>query len=200
MDPQLQELFDQLGAQAPALQAILQVVIQPLQDQVLQLQQQLGQAQMQNPIPDPVPAPIPDPVPDPAPPVPMPALAPAPREPKVADPPLFTGDRNQTESFICSVRTCFQLMPSRFPPGDEARKILFALGFIQGGTAGTWANNHANKMLDPTTPNPFTTFQEFQSTFEHAFGAADHAQKAQTDMAVEDPCTVRDKLVQQELK
>jgi len=74
-------------------------------------------------------------------------------------------------------------MPSCFPPGDEARRILFALGFIQGGTAGTWANNHANKMLDPTAPNPFTTFQEFQSTFEHGFGAADHAQKARTDMA-----------------
>jgi Retrotransposon gag protein/Zinc knuckle len=56
---------------------------------------------------------------------------------------------------------------------------------MQGGTAGTWADNHTNTILDPNPEvvNPFTTFEEFQTTFERAFGAADRAQKARTDMA-----------------
>src|ERR1700743_775992 len=81
-------------------------------------------------------------------------------------PPIFSGDRNEVQSFIFSVCTSFSLSPSRFPEGDETRRILFALGFIQGGTAGTWANNTANAILDPNTPNPYATFQEFQEAFE----------------------------------
>jgi hypothetical protein len=125
----------------------------------------------------------------PAQPIPQPAAPAAPvapaqnREPKVADPPKFSGDRNEVQSFIRSVRTCFVLNPSRFPDGAEMVRILFALGFMQGGTAGAWADNIANGILDPNVPNPYNTFQEFQEAFERAFGSLDRAQKARTDMA-----------------
>ena len=172
MDPQ-PNLFDQFGEQAPAVQALFQAIIQPMQQQINQLQQELAQQ----------PAIVAQVMADVAAQQPAQPQAPHPREPKVADPPTFSGNRNETQSFIRSVRTVFQLAPSRFPAGDDNRKILFALGFIQGGTAGTWANNHANAILNPDTPNPFATFQAFQDAFERAFGAADRAQKARTDMA-----------------
>lgn len=183
-------LLAQFGDNAPAIQALLQAVIQPLQQQIDMLNQQLNQAPQQlnaQIIADAVAQGIAQFQPVPAVPAPAPAPAPAPqqpavREPKVADPPTFSGDRNQLTSFIRAVRTCFQLNPSRFPAGMEAHKILFALGFIQGGTAGTWANNHANAMLHPNTPDPFATFEEFQTALERSFGSLDRAQKARTDM------------------
>jgi Retrotransposon gag protein/Zinc knuckle len=167
-------LFAQFGDQAPAVQALLNAVMQPLQNQIFQLQQQIAHVP---PVVD-----AQDIAAAVAAAVAQQAQPPAPREPKVADPPIFSGDRNEVQSFIRSVRTCFTLSPSCFPAGDEIRRILFALGFIQGGTAGTWANNATNAMLDPGTINPFNDFQEFQDAFERAFGALDRAQKARTDM------------------
>jgi hypothetical protein len=177
MDP---NFFAQFGPQAQAIQNLFDGLVQPLQNQINHLQQQLAQAQQFNPqaIAAAVAAGVTQAQP---PPPPLPAAQT--REPKVADPPIFSGDRDQVQSFIRSVRTCFALAPSRFPAGEEVRRILFALGFIQGGTAGTWANNAANALLDPNVPNPYNTFQEFQDAFERAFGALDRAQKARTDLA-----------------
>ena len=179
MDPQPNP-FDQFGEQAPAAQALFQALLQPMEQQIAQLQQQVAQQpgldvqQVAQIVADVM-----------AQQAAQPALPQGPhaREPKVADPPIFNGNRNEAQSFIRSVRTVFELAPSRFPAGDENRKILFALGFMQGGTAGVWANNHANAILDPEAPNPFVTFQLFQTAFERAFGSADRAQKARTDMA-----------------
>ena len=179
MEQQQPNPFAQFGEHAPAVQALFQAILQPMQQQVAQLQEQLNQqpAVNQQQIAVAVAEGLAQ----------QPAQAalnpPQPREPKAADPAIFSGNRNETESFIRSVRTVFQLNPSRFPPGDEARRIIFALGFIQGGTAGTWANNHTNAMLDPETDDPFATFQAFQDSFERAFGSADRAEKARTDMA-----------------
>ena len=175
----------QFGDQAPAVQALLANILQPLQAQINQLQHQLAQAQAQPPIDvnaitNAVATAMIQAQAQPA----QPGAMTTTREPKVADPPIFSGDCNEVQSFIRSVRTSFSLSPSRFPEGDETRRILFALGFIQGGTAGTWANNTANAILDPNTPNPYATFQEFQEAFEWAFGALDWAQKARMDMSV----------------
>lgn len=158
--PNLEEIFAQFGNQAPAIQQLFQALVTPLQNQIHQLQGQLAQVPIINPQP-----------------------LPHPKEPKVADPPIFSGDRTQVESFLRAVRLCFHLTPSRFPEGDEQRRILFALGYIREGTAGTWANNHYRMFLDSDQPNPFSTFQEFQIALERAFGNADQAQKARTDMA-----------------
>jgi hypothetical protein len=176
MDP---NILAQLGPHAQALQNLFD----GMQDQINLLQQQLAQAQQFNP--QAIAAAVANGFAQaqPVQPIPQP-LAPAQaREPKVADPPIFSGDRDQVQSFIRSVRTCFALAPSRFPVGEEVRRILFALGFIQGGTAGTWATNAANALLDPNVPNPYATFQDFQDAFERAFGALDRAQKARTDLA-----------------
>lgn len=162
--PNPNEILAQFGDQAPAIQQLLQALMAPLQNQINQLQEQLAQVPVANIQPHPHPLPHP-------------------REPKVADPPIFSGDRTQVESFLRAVHICFQLTPSRFPEGDEQRRILFALGFIREGTAGTWANNLYRTFLDPSQPDPFSTFGEFQLAFERTFGNADRAQKARTDMA-----------------
>jgi hypothetical protein len=108
-----------------------------------------------------------------------------PKEPRVADPPIFSGDKQQVQSFLRSVQLHFQLLPNRFPQGDEKRRILFALTYIRGGTAGTWADNQTTAMLDQDpTRHPFLTFQDFSDTFERAFGDADRAQRARIDMSV----------------
>jgi len=179
----LNQIFADLGIGQEAAQMLMANVIQPLQDQVSQLQAQFEEL-------PPAPAPPPN-VQDLAQAFAQaiaqaqPALNPAPhhpREPKVADPPIFKGDKNDIESFIRSVRTCFELTPSRFPPGDEVRKILFTLGFIQEGTAGAWATNQANLFLDPAQANPFATFEAFQASFEKTFGAFNKAQQARDDL------------------
>jgi hypothetical protein len=177
----MDQLFQQFGPQAAAVQELFNALIAPLQQQIQELQ-----AQLEAPVPPQLNAQ------DLAAAVAQAVVGAQPqaqqaiphhREPKVADPPFFKGNKDEVESFIRSVRTCFTLSPSRFPPGDETRRILFTLGFIQEGTAGTWANNLANAMLNQNVQNPFNTFQEFQEAFERSFGSMDKAQKARTDMS-----------------
>jgi hypothetical protein len=105
----------------------------------------------------------------------------APREPKVAEPPFFSGNRSDVQSFLRAVKLNFQLAPSRFPVGDEVRRILFALTYIRGGTAGVWGDNYTMAMGEANPP--FQTFAEFEDTFKKAFGDADRAQHARIDLA-----------------
>ena len=184
-----QQIFAQFGDQAAAVQHLLNAAILPLQQEINTLNQQLAvQAQaapqiinqnIQDAIAQGV-AQIQPPVPAPA---PVPVQPQQPKDPKVADPPIFSGNRNEVRSFIRSLRTIFALSPGRFPVGDEVRRILFALGWMQGGTAGSWATNVANQFLDPNAANPYNTFELFQTALERAFGSLDLAQKARTEMA-----------------
>lgn len=117
MDQQQQpNPFAQFGEHAPAVQALFQAILQAMQQQVAQLQEQLNQqpAVNQQQIAVAVAEGLAQ---QPA----QAALNPPQREPKAADPAIFSGNRNETKSFICSVHIVFQLNPSRFPAGDEAR-------------------------------------------------------------------------------
>ena len=136
-----------------------------------QLNAQFNQQGQQQPAPAPAPVGVPQPE------------AVQERELKPQDPPAFSGDRNEAETFIRTLRGVFMLSPSRFPNGDQQRRILYALQLIRGGTAGTWANNHAAVMMNPNVANPFDTFDAFARAFDRAFGSADRAQKARNDMA-----------------
>src|ERR1700748_3531549 len=97
MDQQQQPLnpFAQFGEHAPAFQALFQALLQPMQQQVAQLQEQLNQqpAVNQQQIAVAVAEGLAQ----------QPAQAalntPQPRESKAADPAIFSGNRNETESF-----------------------------------------------------------------------------------------------------
>lgn len=177
MDP---KIFAQFGAHAPAVQALFEGIYQTFQQRINQLEQQVNQqpAPAANISPQDLTAAIAAAVAS------IPRTQANPREPKVAEPPIFNGDKKEVQSFLRAVQLHFELLPTRFPQGDEIRRILFALTFIRGGTAGTWANNHTTSMLDADpAKHSFKTFEEFRETFEQAFGDADRKQKARIDMA-----------------
>jgi hypothetical protein len=152
MNPALQDHINNLVIQA------VQAAAMPLQQEIHNLQQQLNAHAAQPP--------------------PAQPLAPAPpqtRDPKAAEPPFFTGIRTEAAGWVLAVRLYIELTPSKFPVGDEARKILFALGYIRGGEfSEKWANNHKKAFLDPTVANPFATLEAFVTAFEIAF--RDHNQ------------------------
>ena len=121
------------------------------------------------------------PAPQPAtlPPIPVVHLPPA-REAKGADPEPFSGDRKMTDSFLRAVKLNIALQPRMY--STEEGKILYTLSWMRGGTAGAWAENLATVMLDPSVYNPYTTFSEFLSAFENAFGEPDRAFSARTQL------------------
>jgi len=104
-----QQIFAQFGDQAAAVQHLLNAAILPLQQEINTLNQQLAvQAQaapqiinqnIQDAIAQGV-AQIQPPVPAPA---PVPVQPQQPKDPKVADPPIFSGNRNEVRSFIRSL-------------------------------------------------------------------------------------------------
>ena len=156
---QAADLFAQFGEGAPAMRELFQHYVVPLQDRIDELQAQLA-AQ-----PPPV--------------VPLPVKA---DNPKGSEPPMFSGVRSEARDWMQSVRRYIQLSPSKFPPNDEPRKILWALSYLRGGTAGTWSSNHTETILDPTRVNPFLTFDDFLKAFETAFSDHDRTVAAQRDM------------------
>jgi hypothetical protein len=155
MDPNQPNLAQMFGEQAPLVQQVLQGALQQatadLHQQIANLQQQIAAQQ--------------------APPANhAPGAAPTQRDPKVAEPPFFTGNRSEAAGWVLAVRLHITLTPTMFPPNDENRKILFALAYIRGGDfSEKWANNHKNAFLNPTAPNPFQTLEEFFTAFEIAF-------------------------------
>lgn len=106
----------------------------------------------------------------------LPNNRPPTRAPKPAEPEAFGGDRDKSESFLRAISLNIELQPNLFH--DERSKILYALSWMQKGSAGTWATNHTTAMLHPTTPDPFITFEQFKKRFEDAFGDSDRKAKS----------------------
>ena len=88
---------------------------------------------------------------------------------KGADLEKFSGDRGETDGFICAVKLAIAVQPTSFP--DEQTKMLYALSFMTRGTAEVWAHNQTQAIIDGTSLIP--TFEAFSTssipTFE-AFG------------------------------
>src|SRR3979490_1618291 len=97
---------------------------------------------------------------------------------KAADPEKFSGDRADTEGFICAVKISITLQPESFL--DEKTKILYALSFMSGGSAAIWANNPTQAII--YGPSLITTFDEFTRQVEDAFGDPYHARTANTKL------------------
>ena len=119
-------------------------------------------------------------------PAPAPAPAPAGCLPKAADPEVFSGDRKKADIFLCAVALNITIQPNSFP--DDCTCILYALSWMQGGSAGDWAANHTHSMLE-NNQQPFATWAEFCTHFEAAFGDSD--QPAQARQCLHDLKMVR---------
>jgi len=174
MDP---EFLAQLGPEGGPLAAFLhqqQQLSQALQAQVGALQQQLqDQANAQTlatAIVQNMPAPIVN-LPPPAP--------PASRPPKAADPEVFTGDRKKADPFLRAVSLNMAIQPNAFP--NDRTRILYALSWMQGGSAGEWAANHTRSILE-ANQQPFASWNDFRRRFEAAFGDSDRQAQARQNL------------------
>lgn len=107
-----------------------------------------------------------------------PSAPPASRPIKAADPEKFSGDRADTEGFIRAVRLSIAVQPGSFP--DERTKILYALSFMTGGSAQTWAHNETEAVINGTSS--ISTFDAFARRVEDAFGDPDFARTARTKL------------------
>ena len=119
-----------------------------------------------------VPPPVqnPPPVPSPAPPAPIIVE----QKSKANVPDVYTGDRDKAKPFIRQLWLYFKARGPEFP--SVKRKVVFALSYMRGGTAGPWADNLINKIHDDDDMDRqfrFRTFSEFTATFMERFGERD---------------------------
>ena len=97
---------------------------------------------------------------------------------KAADPEKFSGDRAETEGFIRAIRLSIAVQPGSFP--DECTKILYALSFMTGGSAQTWAHNETEAVINGKST--IQTFEDFTRRVQEAFGDPDRARTARTKL------------------
>lgn len=157
------------------------------------------------PAPAPAPAPVLAPAPAPAPalvPVPVPAPAPAP-VPATSHTPAnmstttvqtsdignkpqpFTGDKNHTRRFRLAFELYVRQNATRY--SDEGKTIVLFLSFMQGDTAGAWAELVMEKILDdeealvrdPTHVSTYTTLKNVTDAFDKRFEYTDKKVEAQ---------------------
>src|SRR6202453_2513679 len=119
-----------------------------------------------------VPPPVqnPPPVPPPAPPAPIIIE----QKSKANVPNIYTGDRDKAELFIRQLWLYFEARGPEFP--SVKRKVVFALSYMRGGTAGPWADNLIDKIHDDDDMDRqfhFRTFSEFTAAFMERFGERD---------------------------
>src|SRR3979490_915578 len=97
---------------------------------------------------------------------------------KAANPEKFSGDRADTEGFICAVKLSIAIQPGSFP--YDKTKMLYALSFMSGGSVTIWAHNKTQAIIYGTSL--ITTFDEFTKQVEEAFGDPDRARTAHTKL------------------
>ena len=87
----------------------------------------------------------------------------APKPPKVAPPTPFSGAQDDLDRFQDECWVYLAKRHAEFP--DDRSKILFVLSYMKGGTAGPWATQKINALLDRDHPDHATysilTFDEF---------------------------------------
>ena len=82
----------------------------------------------------------------------------------------------ETEGFIHAIKLPIAIQPKFFP--DERTKILYALSFMTGGSAHTWAQNETETIITNTSTTD--SLEEFLNCLEKAFGDPDRARTACT--------------------
>jgi len=98
------------------------------------------------------------------------------REPKVADPEFFDGNRLHLRSFIAQLRLVLQSQPSRFP--NERFKTAFAASYLRG-PAFAWIQPYLDMNESPAILNNFELFVKELST---VFGDPDQVSAAERQL------------------
>lgn len=90
-------------------------------------------------------------------------------EPKMPDPPMFSGERKDILPFLAKCRLKFACQPSMFP--NEQTKVMYA-GFRLEGPPFAWftpLNERFNKAEGPI-PTELTTFENFAAALTTLYG------------------------------
>src|SRR5258707_14580608 len=102
----------------------------------------------------------------PPPPQPSTAPTPTPKLPKVATPTLFSGTQDDLDCFKAECSLYLSMRSAKFM--DEWSSILFILLYMKGGSAGPWATQKINRILDAANPAE-TTWAEFTIELDEMF-------------------------------
>ena len=94
----------------------------------------------------------------------LPSAHPTPKGLKVATPDVYSGALDQAETFLRQLTLYIHAKPGDFTT-DEA-KILFALSYMKGGTAGPWADRILEQL---ETGEPLEDWETFKRQFKDAF-------------------------------
>ena len=111
-------------------------------------------------------------------PAPMQQVPPSRRSPNANTPTKYDGSRDTLPAFKRTAKVYMELKPEEFR--SERAKILFVLGFITEGTAAEWANQQVN--LVTSRANLYTTYEQFETALQSAFGDPDAAATARHEM------------------
>src|SRR6202453_4078905 len=98
-------------------------------------------------------------------------------------PDVYTGNRDKAKLFIRQLWLYFEARGPEFP--SVKRKVVFALSYMRGGTAGPWADNLIDKIHDDDDMDldfRFLTFFLFVATFMERFGERDENAAARHKM------------------
>src|SRR5258708_4864683 len=94
----------------------------------------------------------------PPPPQPCAAPTPAPKPPKVATPTPFSGAQDNLDHFKAECSLYLGMRSAEFT--DKWSSVLFVLSYMKGGSAGPWATQKINRILDAAN-SASTTWVEF---------------------------------------
>ena len=93
---------------------------------------------------------------------------------KVAVPDVFNGEMDATDRFIKQLGLYFLARPADFPMDID--RIVFALSYMKGGTAGVWADQVTETILEGGIP--YIDYPEFSRALKARFGDPDAATTA----------------------
>jgi hypothetical protein len=100
-----------------------------------------------------------------------------PTEVKIRVPSDFTGERTKTNRFIQECELYLRVNATRYD--TDEKKVIFALSFMNGGSAGSWKEG---KTAECITNNNFGTWAGFKQELLLHFSPVDDAGVARTEI------------------
>lgn len=96
------------------------------------------------------------------------------REPKVASPAFFSGNRKDSRNFLLQLKNVFLVQPARFT--SEVNKVSYAISYLRD-VAFDWVSPYleSNAAL-------LRDFNEFEKAFTVAFGDIDRKRRAEKEL------------------
>src|SRR5258707_9532543 len=107
----------------------------------------------------------------PPPPQPSAAPIPTPKPPKVVTPTPFSGAQDNLDHFKAECSLYLSMRSAEFM--DKQSSILFVLSYMKGGSAGPWATQKINRILD-TANSASTMWVEFMIELDEMFTDPNH--------------------------